>query len=278
MDDARGTTIRRVLPAAIAGLTFLGMAGLYLAGQKSIYDEILRAWGVDPYKFPFVDTETILSAVRCLRAGVDVIAVNPCDPLRRVFDYSPLWLLLAKFPVTEAWLVPAGLFVDITFLLSLLLLPAGRNTSATMLIILGVLSTSVAFGVERANNDLVLFALASVAAALASRTPVLRLIGYAAAMMAGLLKYFPMSLLALTTQERPGRFFAVAAASVAVLALFMATLGDDFIRGVAVTPTGGWFGDMFGWTQLPGGLTMHFGWPAEVRTPLRIARRRNIGA
>src|SRR3990170_318275 len=98
------STKARILPAAIAGLIFLGMSVLYVSGQRTIYEEALRSWGVDPFAFPFVDADTVLSAVRCLQAGVDVFVSNPCDPVRRAFDYSPMWLvLLGKLPVTEAW-------------------------------------------------------------------------------------------------------------------------------------------------------------------------------
>jgi len=270
MNDSRPAATRRILPAAIAGLIFLAMAALYVTGQRTISNEILWAWGVDPYVFPFLDTETVLSAVRCFRDGVDVFAVNPCDPLRRVFDYSPLWLLLAKLPVTQAWLTPAGLGVGVTFIASLALLPPGRGAAETGRIIVGVLSPAVAFNVERGNNDLVLFVLAAVAAALACRTPMLRLVGYAAALLAGLLKYYPMTLMAMVTRERPGRFLAVAAGSLAVVALFLATMGHDLARALRLIPVGPWFGDMFGWSILAGGLAKEYDWPSGAAIALRV--------
>ena len=84
--------------------------------------------------------------------------------------------------MTEAWTTPAGLVVDLSFIASLLLLPAGRGIVATVLITIGVLSSAVAFGMERGNNDLVLFVLAAAAAALVCRRDSLRLLGYAAAL------------------------------------------------------------------------------------------------
>jgi len=264
------TAMRRLVPATAAALFFLGMAALYATGHRTPYEEILRAWGVDPFRFPFLDTETVLSAVRCVRAGVDVFAGNPCDPLRRVYDYSPLWLVLAKLPVTEAWTMPAALAVCVSFIASLTLLPPGRGALQTALITLGVISSAVVFTVERGNNDLVLFVLAVVAAALACRTPLLRVVGYGAALLAGLLKYYPMTLMALTTRERPGRFVAILAATLAVVALFLATMGDDLARALHLIPTGGWFGDMFGSSTLGGGLVKEFGWPASLAITLRV--------
>jgi hypothetical protein len=260
----------RAAPFAAGLLAFLVMAALYVAGPRRLYDAILILWGVDPFAYPFLDTDTVLSAVRCLRRGVDVFAINPCDPLGRVFDYSPLWLLLAKLPVTTAWIAPAGLVVDGAFLLSLLLLPAARDRRALTCLLLGLLSSAVAFAVERGNNDLVLFALAAVAAGLACRTPALRALGYAAALLAGLLKYYPMTLMLLVTRERPVRFLALAAASCAIVALFLATMGHDLVRALRLVPIGSWYGDMFGSSTLPGGLAEWFGWPAPTAFVLRI--------
>jgi hypothetical protein len=140
-----------------------------------------------------------------------------------------------------------------------------------MLITLGVVSSAVVFAAERGNNDLVLFALAIGAAALAARSPRARLAGYAMALLAGLLKYYPMTLMLLATRERPRRFLTVAAASLGVVALFLATMGRDLQRALQLIPTGGWFGDMFGSSTLPGGLARLNDWPPETAVGLRVA-------
>jgi hypothetical protein len=262
--------MRRILPAALLALAFAFMATLYVTGQRSIYDNLLRFWGVDPFTFPFLDVETVLSAVRCLKDGVDVFAHNPCDPLRRVFDYSPLWLLLAKLPVTHAWTNPAGLVVDLAFIGSLVLLPAGRTRAATGLIALAALSSAVVFALERGNNDLVLLTLAIVAAALACKSPAWRVAGYAAALLAGLLKYYPMTLMVLTLRERPARFVVVLAGVLAVVALFLITMGHDLMRALHLIPRGGWYGDMFGSSTFPGGLARLMGWPDAAASALHV--------
>jgi hypothetical protein len=291
MSDGRLHLTRRILPAAIAALVFVSVAALYANGRTETYKAMMEWWGVDAFSSPFVDIETVLSAVRCLGRGVDVFATNPCDPVRRVYDYSPLWLLLVKLPVTEAWTTPAGLVVDLSFIASLILLPAGRGIVATVLITLGVLSSAVVFGMERGNNDLVLFVLAAAAAALVCRRDSLRFVGYALAFLAGLLKYYPMTLMMMATRERPARFFAIAAASLALVALFFATMGHELSRALKLIPAGGWFGDMFGSTTLPGGLGREYGWPAGPTAALRwglmiaafgagtaLAMRQRIGA
>ena len=246
--------LRRAAPAAAVATAFIAMALLYAAGARGAYDGMIAAWGVEPFAFPFVDTDMILSALRCRRSGVDVFADNPCDALGRLYDYSPVWLLGAALPVTTGWILPVGLTVDGAFIACLLLLPAGRGWGQAAAIVAVALSTPVAFALERGNCDLVIFTLAACAAWLTCRSQGLRLAGYGLAYLAGLLKYYPMLLMALATRERPIAFAAVAAAAFAVLAAFIALDGDELMRALALIPTGSAFGDMFGARQLPLGI------------------------
>jgi hypothetical protein len=250
---------------------FLLMAALHGCGLIGVYRHVLKIWGVAPFRFPFLDTDTVLSAVRCLRRGIDIYVSNPCDVLGRVYDYSPLWMGLAIFPMTTAWLPPIGLAVDGAFLCSLLLLPAGRGRIEVSLITLGVVSSGVAFALERGNNDLVLFELAAAAATLACRSRPVRLIGYAAAFLAGLLKYYPMMLMAIAVRERPLRLFRIALVSAAGLGLFVALCGHDLARALRSIPTGSYFGDMFGSVTFAGGLGTMLDLPQWTVGTLRAA-------
>ena len=77
---------RRILPVAIAAFVFIGMAALYAQPHGDLQGHA-GVVGCRRLPSPFVDIETVLSAVRCLGRGVDVFATNPCDPVRRVYDY-----------------------------------------------------------------------------------------------------------------------------------------------------------------------------------------------
>jgi hypothetical protein len=252
---------RRLTPAIAGAALFAVMALLYLAGAAKAYRAILKIWGIKPWPFAFLDTDTVLSAVRCLRGGVDVYVANPCDPLGRPFDYSPLWMALTAFPVTLPALPWFGLGVDAAFLATLALLPGGRRWGDTALITAGVLSTAAVFAVERGNNDLVLFVLAALAATAMLARPGWRIAGYGAALLAGLLKYYPMLLMALAVRERPARLFTLAAASVVLLGLFVALTWHDLVRALALVPTGSFFEDMFGAITVGGGLTQALALP-----------------
>lgn len=264
----RDATLRRLTPFVAAALFFAGMAALYALDLRAPYMAVIRRWGINPWPFPFLDTDTILSAVRCRQAGIDVYAANPCDVLGRVYDYSPLWLASAWVPGLGRHIVALGLAVDLGFLLSLTLLPPVRHWRDAWIVVAGALSSASLYATERGNNDLVIFALAALAATLSCKSRRARLIGYGAALLGGLLKYYPMTLMALATREAPRWLALVACASIAAVALFVAVDGHDLARALALIPTGPYISDMFGSSTLAGGLSQVFGVPDGALRPL----------
>lgn len=261
----------RAVPALTGAIAFAFMAWLYVQGDLLLYRGLVRAWGVKVWAFPFLDTDTVLSAVRCLNRGVDAYVTNPCDVLGRQYDYSPMWMVLRVFPMTRAWLSPIGLLVDGVFLLSLLLLPPGRDARATALIVLGVFSSATVFALERGNNDLLLFALAAGGAALALRGPTLRLVGYALILLAGLLKYYPLAAMLSVCRERLPRFVAVALASIAITAAFVAITWHDLVRALAIIPIGSFSEDMFGSVIVAGRIADQAIHSSALKTVIRLS-------
>jgi hypothetical protein len=260
--------IRRLLPCLTALVLFALMAMLWLSGHTTVYYQAIRWWGVTPGRAPFLDTETVMSAVRCLRQGVDVYVTNPCDPLARPFDYSPLWMVLAVLPVTPAWLPWIGLVVAALFFAALSLLPAGHDRRAALVITAGAISSATWFAVERGNNDLVLFALAAAAAALLARADSpsagtsrarAALYAWALIVLAGLLKYYPMAAMMLALRERLPRFFTVAAASLTITVLFAVLTWHDLSRALSIIPVGWPFGGMYGASNLARGIAHYTG-------------------
>lgn len=259
---------RQLAPAATALALFAFFAALYVSGQRETYSGLLKAWGMRPYPWPFLDTDTVLSAVRCLNAGIDAYAANPCDPELRAYDYSPLWMGLTAFPVTTAWIPWVGCAFFACFVAGLAMLPAGRTREATILVLLGLVSTPVMLGVERGNNDLVVFlVVAGMASLLASAHPARRWAGYALGVLAGLLKYYPLLTMAAALRERPGRFFAIAAAAIVVTGLFIALTWANLSRALAIIPTGSPYYYMFGAKNLAFGIQLLFKLP-DWFTPL----------
>lgn len=250
----------RWITPLVALLLFLSMTLLYAFGDHGAYVAILRAWGVAPGPFgPFVDMHGLVSAWQCHSLGIDVIEHDPCDILDRPFNYSPLWLLASPPSLPAGSTVTLAWGCDLLFVLSLVFLPPPRRARDAALVILATLSTMVAFAVERANPDTIIFILCLLAGFLALRTSWMRFAGYGVALIAGLLKYYPLALLALTARERVRRFLAFNAVAVSLVLIFVARNLSDIERGLPLIANGSYFTDWFAAKNLPFGIAQLLG-------------------
>ena len=249
-----GWAYRVALPG-LALLVFAGFAALWFAGCDSIYFGLLRAFGVHPYSFPFVDAHAILSAAECRRYGVDVYAANPCDALGRPHVYSPLWLSIVPSWLGTADLNAVGLVLDLAFIavLGIVFRPCSAREAA--LCGFAVFSPVVVFALERANNDLLVCLAAIAIAALWGRAPRARLAAYALCVAAALLKYYPIVLLAAAARERLRRAALVAASAAAVLLLFGWHYRAEIGLALANIPKWSPFDDGFSALNLPYGTS-----------------------
>lgn len=235
------------LAPTLVGL--LGMAAatlLYAYASATVYRGVFEIWGVHPFRFPFLDIDGPLAARDCVPLGFDVFTFNPCDILGRVHNYSPLWLAFPTLPLGQSDRVVVGCTIDLLFFLSLAFLPPAAGWAELLLRIAATVSTTVVYATERANVDVIIFILMlgtvlSMAGGFAVRS-----VGYALALLAAGLKYYPATLLALAMRERPVRLFATGLATAALAGWFVAEYGHDIRRSLPNIPGGLGFADMFG--------------------------------
>jgi hypothetical protein len=244
----------RGIPSLVALCLFLGISTIYLLGHEDAYGAILRAYGIDPFKFPFVDISGSLAAWDCTRLGIDVVEHDPCDILGRGYNYSPLWMAASFIPLGRGATVVVGWVLGLLFILSLMVLPPVRRRWELALVVLAANSTMAAFAVERANPDIILFMMALLVGFLAGGPLTARLLAYLAALFAALLKYYPVTLLILSFRERVAVFLANGLAMAGLIALFLAAYLPDIERGVPLIATGSYFTDLFAAKNLPFGL------------------------
>ena len=245
-------TPRVVAPAATATAIVLLAGLLYGFGYREQYYALAEAWGALPFRTPFLDMHGVTSAVECHRLGYDVYVQNPCDVLHRVHSYSPLWLWLAVLPITTAWDNALGLGLVVLFLVALTFLPPGRGWR---LITLATVSSTTMFAIERANVDLLMFVMAML-------TVRLRFAGYAVALLAGMLKFYPIVLLVVAARERVVACLAVWMVAFSVVALWFAMGATDILRAIANIDSNPPFDDnLFGAHNLPFGIAAMVGLP-----------------
>jgi hypothetical protein len=234
-------------------LAALAMLAALYAVARPAYNSVLYVLGVRPFDYPFADFEAMLAGAQCWRHGIDVYVQNPCDVLGRPHDYSPLWLRLDFLPGI-AWNTTIGWALAIGFFLSLAALPPPRNRRAVAIILIALLSPNVAFAVERANVDVVIFLLAVGAGVWFAAGSRQRLGAYGLVLIAGLLKFYPLAVLAMTLREPPRRFVAVNLIAVAILIAFVFYFRTELTAIAANIPGGSPFTDIFGAINLPRGI------------------------
>jgi hypothetical protein len=205
------------------------MSWLYIAHSMR-YGEIIDLWMDVPYPEPFLDLHFVTAGIECRTLGVDVYLHDPCDPLGRLHNYSPLWLRFVFLPTGHEWLNWLGLGLLGCFLISIGFVQRSRRVSDRVLFGLAMLSSSSLFAFERGNLDLLMFIFAVVAVVcFGYRLPV-RLCGYAVILLAGLLKFYPMVLFGLALRERPKMIVSIGAVVGAALVSFYLVFRDELPR------------------------------------------------
>ena len=240
---------------AIAFLVYLFYWLLYLYGPRGVYSALLKGLGIGVWAYPFLDLESVLTAIDCVREGVDVMLPNACMGWG-LFQYSPLVLKAAALPFGTGQRVSLGLGLDALFLFSLFALPRPRLWSEFWLLLLAALSSSTLFAIERANIDLAIYLLVLGGIHLLLRGPGAGLVGYATLLGAAAIKFYPACLMVLAARERPGRFLAIALVSLAAAALLVVSFSNGLGHVIARLPLGNPFTDIFSASNLPLGLAL----------------------
>ncbi len=211
----------------------------------------LLVWTPTGATLPFYDLFGVLSWRDCYLLGTDVMYANPCDPLARLSNYSPLWYLLPIGGRDDVFLLGtlmAGIFLA---LLLFILRPASKSELA-MSVVAGI-SSSTLFAVERANVDIIMF-LMTLFVVWLWRTgrgwP-----AYGVMMAAAALKFYPLALFGLAARE-PVRRFAIATFACALsVILFTAIFWEELQRLPDLLPKPVYFGDNFGASLFGLGMT-----------------------
>lgn len=249
----KNLALRLAVPVVMLGV-FLTLGILYALHSVIAFDA-LRWWGVHPpVTEPFLDLRYIFAGVECWSKGIDVYISNPCDPLGRPHGYSPLWLRFTLLP-SQNWTIVAGFVVDLLFVLSLAAFPPPQNRGELAVLLAAALSPPVVFALQRTNVDVLIFLMLLAAAALWIGRTSRRMLGYGLVTFAGLLKFYPLIILALAVREKIKTCVAVFGIAGILLIGFVIHFHTELVEMARNIPTGGYFiGDMFGAKNFPDGI------------------------
>lgn len=262
------SALRRHAPALLLLAGIAAVAALFALGGDAYY-RLREALGLKPYA-PFLDLHAVMSAIECRHRGVDVYAANPCDAFGRVHIYGPLWLRLPLAFADPALLRPLGLALAAAFGASLFLLPPAPPGRARWAVLLATVSPVVAFALERANADLLIFLIVLAGARLLAGGQGARIAGHGLFVLGGLLKFYPLALLILLLRERPGVMFALVLVAAAIVRATVGAFGDETQRAIANIPTQAVFWGSFAAHNLPLGLLQLTATPAAAAAALAV--------
>jgi hypothetical protein len=213
------------LVAALGGYTAWGRLGVPPTSNTH-----RRLW--------FGDLRSVTSAWDCVRRGLPIVPVNPCDPWQRPTIYPHVWLLPRHLGLGQGDTFALGLAIVGVFLLAALaVLPATAEARAGLLYGAALCSPAVMLGVQRGNVDILVFALV-VLAVLVRANWFLRA---AIVLFAAVLKLFPLFALGFVVRRPSRQRLLAAGLAAAAFAVYLLATWSTVHESLRVLPLGGDF-------------------------------------
>ena len=126
-----------------------------------LYFGWLKGWSlffVHTLSKPFGDMRTIQGAIISMNLGLDPYIENPGDPWNRTVNYPPVWIYLGKmFALDAETNLIAFVLTFETFFLCCIGYFIFRFPSWTIALV--AVSGAILMGIERGNNDLLIFSI-----------------------------------------------------------------------------------------------------------------------
>ena len=175
----------------------------------------------------FGDLHAILSAIECHNRGANVFTNNTCDVLSRAHVYGSLWLKLSVLGVTPAHLFFIGVITNLIFMLLAVYFVKPTSWGEFAKGCLIFFSSAVTLGVERANNDLIIFILLALSAILfAMKDKVSQVFGLILIYLSALLKIYPSVLFGAVlfiARRRIKEIIFISGCAAALMSIWLAT-------------------------------------------------------
>lgn len=232
--------IRDFLRLKAAVLAAIAVVALTLSAGTLSRGSLPAAWNmihIPANSPPFSDTRTLTYAIDGVLVGLNPYLVSPIDPLHRLYNYPPIWLMLRYLGVTSHESNLVGLLFAAAAVGGYLLLFTTRTVVSGVLVFLALVSHCVLFCVERGNTDQPVFFLLVAGLFLIFRQrPELRPRWTSLLLVClTVLKIYPVSAVTVFLQRRRGWIRASLTALAAVAALVL-TSGSRLPLVISNTP------------------------------------------
>ena len=196
-----------------------------------------RDVGVPRNKWAFTDIALVTAGWECSRQGYDVLVDNPCDRFDpRPMNYPRVWLVGAPLGLGGGATTPLAIVLLCGFVASLWFLLGRPSAREALLWIVLLCSPPVLLALERANNDLLIFTLLTVAIWLTARSSVY--IGTAVIGIAAVLKLYPVVAVGVLLRRERQKWLQAFGVLVLGFAVYVMATRHDVALISAGTPNG----------------------------------------
>ncbi len=239
-----------------AGIVILGAVVIGLLLSVYGFDNTWQLWNIPTMSPHFADLRTITGGAESARRGLDPMVENPADPWGRTMDYPRVWQALFALGIDHRDTLWMALVMIISFVAGLFLFVRDIDRTTAWILAAAVFSPAVLLGIERGNNDLLIFFLLADALVVLRRHPVA---ATGLITLGGLLMYFPIFGLAALLRESRRKFLTLAGISSGILALYVLLtykdvllIGRGELRGTTIS---------YGFNVLHAAMKDYFGAP-----------------
>lgn len=215
----------------------VGLTAAYF-GLFAVFPQAFFFVGINHFGVWFLDSFALLASNDAVTRGLDPYGLNPLDYFQRPHVYSPWWLHLRNLGLTRADNLGVGLVIVTAFFAAAPWRLRPRTTGELGWMLAVLCASPVLLAVNRANNDLIIFALLTpVVPCIQSSRRWMRLLAVALLAVGAGLKYYPAAgalLLLAGGDRREVRGLVVFA--VVALGLVAAGVGPTYLRMAPTLP------------------------------------------
>lgn len=248
MSRTRGALLRLLGAGAatdgrIAVVAALAVYLAVVAGVRALGGVDLWPWlGVPSGPSTFFDARNVMAALECRRMGLDPLIENPCDPWGRPVVYPRTWLLLRFLGLDQSDTTMVAVVAILLFIGAYLWVLGRLTLGEGALAALAICSPAAMLAVERANMDLVVFAILVAAIAAWARPGYVRTVASPAlVLLAALAKVYPVFGLAGFLASRERRPMLTAVGCGAIFLVWAVVTRDDLIALAERAPQGEYY-------------------------------------
>jgi hypothetical protein len=233
-------------------LLLLILSGCAALATSFVYHGYEKTWsslGIYPLSPYFSDARVITASAESHALGFDPMVYNPRHPSGELMDYPRIWQLLFHLGIDQKDTIYfEAAFVSL-FFLGIFLFVGEINHAIAVALACGIFSPAVLLGIERGDNDLVIFFLLALSLTVIRKSTVASA-GVIA--FAFLLKLFPVLAAAVFFKEGRRRFFKFMTGGILFVGTYCILLRNEIRAVRAAVSTTDWdsYGIAVNWLEM----------------------------